>query len=100
MDIGEDKMKEKTKMNKAVLVIDMPDCCGDCPICASYAESAHSIREYWCVAYENKDVDPNSKPNWCPLKIAPKIQTGYNYIDEEDAWIKGYNNCVREIIGK
>lgn len=57
-------------MKKAFLIIDIPNCCNECPICASYAESAFSPREYWCVASENKDVDPYDKPKWCPLKIA------------------------------
>ena len=56
-------------MNKAILLIDMPSSCGECPICASYAESAWSPRDYWCPVMENKDVDPNNKPDWCPLSL-------------------------------
>lgn len=56
-------------MKKAVLIIDIPKCCNECPICASYAESAFSPMEYWCVASENTNVDPYDKPKWCPLKI-------------------------------
>ena len=56
-------------MDKAILIIDMPKCCNECSICASYAESAFSPREYWCVACENTPVDPHNKPKWCPLKI-------------------------------
>ena len=33
-------------MNKAILVIDMPDRCWDCPVHASYAESSFSSREF------------------------------------------------------
>ena len=86
-------------MNKAILVIDMPKCCNECPICASYAESAFSPREYWCVASENKDVNPHNKPDWCPLKPAPEEQEVW-YDDEKSDWERGYNNCVREIIGR
>lgn len=87
-------------MNKAILVIDMPESCNECRI--------RFDDEYsnWCP-YHNPEpngvyqyVKDGTKPDWCPLKIAPKMQTGYNYTDEEDAWIKGYNNCVREIIGE
>ena len=58
-------------MDKAILVIDMPDCCGECPIHASYADSAFSIREYWCTTI-GEDVNPKTKPDWCPLKPLPE----------------------------
>ena len=80
-------------MSKAILVIDMPDCCGKCPLVLMRQN------ETWCKPLQKRST-LFTKPDWCPLKIAPKIQTGYSYTDEEDAWIKGYNNCVREIIGE
>ena len=58
-------------MSKSVLVIDTPQTCGECLICASYQESAFSVREYWCPAMKNKDVEPDEKPEWCPLKANP-----------------------------
>ena len=61
-------------MNKAILVIDMPKCCRECPVCASYAESAFSIREYWCTPMDNRDAEPENRPNWCPLKEVPDQQ--------------------------
>ena len=61
-------------MSKAVLVIDMPEKCIDCTICATYAASAWSPREYWCTAHDNDDVDPYDKPIWCPLKPLPEDQ--------------------------
>ena len=85
-------------MNKAILVIDMPDSCGECPIHASYADSAFSIREYWCAAM-GEDVNPKNKPDWCPLKPAPEKQEIW-YDDEKSDWERGYNNCVREIVGR
>lgn len=85
-------------MDKAILVIDMPKCCNECPICASYAESAFSIREYWCTVSENTDVDPYDKPKWCPLKPAPEEQLIW-FDDEGSDWERGYNNCLREIVG-
>lgn len=85
-------------MNKAILVIDMPDSCFKCPVCASYKASAFSSREYWC-ATNGKDVDPDSKPDWCPLKPAPEEQEVW-FDDERSDWERGYNNCVREIVGR
>jgi hypothetical protein len=86
-------------MSKAILVVDMPDKCWKCPICASYQASAFSNREYWCTANENKDVNPDTKPDWCPLQPAPKEQEIW-YGDDSSDWDKGYNACLREIVGE
>lgn len=90
-------------MDKAILVIDMPDKCWKCPICASYQTSAFSIREYWCTANENEDVDPDKKPDWCPLKPVPEkydviaaIENNPNYDPSYDI---GRNDCIDEILG-
>ena len=80
-------------MNKAILVIDMPKQCMDCPICASWQASAFSNREYWCTASENIDVDPYDKPKWCPLKELPKKAETFDceeLCDVEDWYDSGY----------
>lgn len=85
-------------MDKAILVIDMPDSCIKCPVCASYQASAFSFREYWCST-NGKDVEPYSKPEWCPLMPAPEEQLIW-YGDDSQDWDKGYNACLREILGE
>lgn len=52
-------------MDKAILVIDMPERCDDCNLCY-YSDGRVPIC-YW----ENKVID-ETKSNWCPLKPAPK----------------------------
>lgn len=84
-------------MSKAILVIDMPKMCKECPICEFY-EIIPSIEEYSC-AVENTVVDQYDKPNWCPLKPAPELQDVW-FDDEESDWERGYNNCVNEIMGR
>ena len=84
-------------MSKAVLVIDAPETCKECPICISH-EIMPSIEEYSCMI-KNIDVDLNSKPNWCPLKPLPKRMEGYDSIkwqwgDYEDGW----NHCIDMLI--
>lgn len=79
---------------KAILVINMPNTCGECPICASYAVSAFSTREYWCTASDNRDADPNKKPDWCPLKEVPSAVDVF-----VDDWADGYNACLEDIFG-
>lgn len=84
-------------MSKSILVIDTPGCCRECPVCASYAESAFSPREYWCTVSENTNVYPHDKPDWCPLKPIPKEQTVRP--DYRCDWELGYNSCLHEILG-
>ncbi len=102
-------------MDKAILVIDMPSCCSECPICASYAKSAFSPREYWCTISDNTDVNPYDKPKWCPLKPAPKKidVPAWNYnikVENKNAeevgmymydrgHYRGYNICIDKILG-
>ena len=64
-------------MNKAILVIDMPNSCIECPILASYAESAWYIRQYWCPPMDNIDVNPETKPDWCPLQVVKRPYLGH-----------------------
>lgn len=80
-------------MAKAILVIDMPKNCGECSICASWQESAYSTREYWCPVMDNKDVEPNKKPDWCPLKELPEKKK-YDW----QRYDKGYNACIGDIL--
>lgn len=77
-------------MNKAVLVIDMPECCDDCKL-SDYSDSW----ELYCC-YTGEAVD-KIKPDWCPLKPVPKkVQVMYG--DDSQDWDKGYNSCVEEIM--
>lgn len=54
-------------MNKAILVIDIPECCSECPLCiADEYNTSHEC----CMKYKGY-VDAKSKPTWCPLKPLP-----------------------------
>lgn len=75
-------------MNKAILVIDMPEDCVECNFCVEL--SAHDR----CVA-AGKSIFTIKKPDWCPLKELPEKMEGYNSIkwqwgEYEDGW----NHCI------
>lgn len=76
-------------MNKAILVIDMPDECSDCP-CFQFG-----VDNYCAVTGEVNYSHDNRKPTDCPLKPAPELQDLWY----DDDWVMGYNNCVHEIMG-
>ena len=108
-------------MNKAILVIDMPACCRECPLCG---EDHMTYRDYCRVT--NNHIWTLDKPDWCPLKPAPKKQNNIDWpagfvevtqeefdnmeknpdiiyiIKEEKSneYSKGYNACINEILGE
>ena len=77
-------------MSKAVLVIDMPNSCKECPV--------RSFVGYgkWCAGHDDTCIDNYpTKPNWCPLKELPEKMEGYDSIkwqwgEYEDGW----NHCI------
>lgn len=73
---------ETTSQNsKAVLVIDMPTHCGECP-----------------VKCRMRGI--NHVPTWCPLKPIPqKMRTDEDDIEEDSYW-NGWNDCLDEITGE
>ena len=84
---------------KAVLVIDMPSNCSDCP-----CEYDYLI----CKAIYHKldyvDAD-NERPSWCPLRPLPKYRDNSKKPqDNAEVWIDGaltgWNACLDEITGE
>ena len=82
-------------MSKAILVIDdMPSCCEEC-----FALDFHGDYPRCIITDEQRGYNFNTRiqrMTHCPLKPAPKMQLLWN---DDDDWVKGYNNCVREIMG-
>lgn len=74
-------------MNKAIVVIDMPEDCIECNFCVEL--SAHDR----CAA-AGKRIFTVEKPSWCPLKPMPKRMVCFG---EEDDYMSGYNDCLEEI---
>lgn len=76
---------ETTSQNsKAVLVIDMPTHCGECP-----------------VKCRMRGI--NHVPTWCPLRPLPSKLVPFGYLDagnEDGLYEKGYNDCIDEIAGE
>lgn len=84
-------------MNKAVLVIDMPEDFTECNFCVEL--SAHDR----CVA-AGKRIFTITKPDWCPLKPLPEkydIEAEKNKPHDRDydwEFESGYNVCIDEIL--
>lgn len=84
-------------MSKAILVMDMPSCCDECPLCYdSYGEIN------FCSAQDRSvsDFHIGEVQVWCPLKPVPEKMEGYDSIryqwgEYEDGW----NHCIDYILG-
>ena len=92
-------------MNKVILVMNDPMFCYNCPL----AQERFYTSGYVCGighdgergdwVWEPVDMDSETKPDWCPLMPAPEKQEIW-FGDERSDWERGYNNCLREIVGR
>lgn len=87
---------------KAILVIDTPNNCSECPCCnGNECGNEHK-------GYVDGHLEWNSgRPSWCQLKPMPeKIETPKIIQEQIDGWFKlageyiGYNRCIDEILGE
>ena len=80
-------------MDKAVLVIDMPEqVCQKCTLCYE----TDNDDEYLCCA-TGKFVPNGKKPDWCPLRELPEKANHPDYCDN-GRFDKGWNACLDEIL--
>lgn len=89
-------------MAKAMLIMDMPSSCLDCP-CSKFNPNIKTECRWQCEAngMELSDIDLDiERPILCPLRECPEKKE-YNYEQEvyEQLKIEGYNACIDEILG-
>lgn len=85
-------------MAKAVLVMDMPECCVDC--CCGYFERYTKELNLVCGA-TGEDANNVAKPDWCPLQELPEkipeFKSGYEDIGASIRRV-GWNAFLDEIL--
>jgi hypothetical protein len=81
-------------MNKAILVIDMPESCDKCPLVVRTGAYDSCCITGTCIISND-----NFKFSWCPLMSAPEEQEIWHGDDSSD-WVRGYNSCLHEIVGE
>lgn len=85
-------------MNKAILVIDMPESCDKCQLMFRHEEER-------CCMPEGRNSF-SKKPSWCPLKPVPEKydieEEKKKPHDRDYTWEfeGGYNACIDEILDK
>ena len=78
-------------MSKAVLVMDMPQFCTQCP-CYDMT--------YEMCQYKYKDIDNNNRsarPNWCPLRPLPEEDNKEYFLEWSRGYQGGWNDCISAI---
>ena len=88
-------------MSKAILVMDMPKGCDDCPL-RYYNED---IELYKCCVTNRQADWLMGREEKCPLKELPNkipqfFQNKKCFSDKEKGCFQGWNDCLDEIIGE
>lgn len=98
-------------MAKAVLIMDMPESCGECPFCRGLNEckvKKYLVRDRLCTIFTvDAQIMEGGKPSWCPLRELPeKMEVCGTYNAEYYAkggkmpsYKTGWNACLDEILG-
>ena len=87
-------------MSKAVLVVDMPENCEKCRLCANAKEEQDPIKRCQYYGVGRAVTSENRRPLWCPLKPLPEKDNNSYYPDEyADGYAHGWNACIDEIGG-
>lgn len=85
-------------MSKAVLVMNMPECCANCP--CSFFERDNPILNLICGVTQ-EDAYNVGKPDWCPLRELPEkipeSKSGYEKVTTSVKRI-GWNECLDAIL--
>ena len=87
-------------MSKAVLVMDIPECCADCP--CSFFERDNPILNLICGVTQ-EDAYNVGRPDWCPLRELPERETEMTDADDLGndyvrGTMDGWNNCLDMIL--
>ena len=92
-------------MAKAVLIMDMPESCGECPFCRGLNEC--KVKKYlvrdrlFTIFTVDAQIMEGGKPSWCPLRELPEkipdLEHGYENVDKSIIRI-GWNACLDMIL--
>ena len=80
-------------MNKVILVMDDPMRCIDCPL----AKHIHMGGRVCGMGNNAIDIDSKARPDWCPLKEAPKKDEEYHLLEWGAGYKMGWNDCVNYV---
>ena len=85
-------------MSKAMVIINMPICCGECRV------FQNNGNDCWC-SITREDTTSLAMPESCPLKPLPERKDDYEIMDSWElegilnAEVRGYNKCLEDLLG-
>ena len=82
-------------MDKAILIMDMPECCADC-YCGYFERDTKELNLV-CGA-TGEDANNVGKPDWCPLRELPEKKELYLSINNQKGYCDGWNACLDKIL--
>lgn len=84
-------------MKKAILVIDMPKNCDECPLLTCDEQIYCDFIKGAGLPVIRKEIRIARRHIDCPLKPMPLKR---EFADESKIYKAGWNDCLKEIIGK
>ena len=87
-------------MAKAVLVMDMPDCCADCQLADDDPSGLYCVP---ADKYYDGEESTEDRASWCPLRELPeKIPESKSEYEKVTTSVKriGWNECLDAILEK
>lgn len=82
-------------MAKAILVMDMPECCADCQLADDDPSGS-----YCMIADDYYDGSDSSedRASFCPLRELPEKKELYLSINNQKGYCEGWNACLDKIL--
>lgn len=84
-------------MPKAVLIMDMPECCADCQLADDDPSGLYCVP---ADKYYDGEESTEDRASWCPLRELPEKKERRIGEHGERMFRAGFNACLNEIAGK
>ena len=85
-------------MPKAVLIMDMPECCADCQLADDDPSGLYCVP---ADKYYDGEESTEDRASWCPLRELPEkipeLKSGYEEVSTSIHRV-GWNACLDEMV--
>lgn len=82
-------------MSKAVLVLDMPKSCDECPLFGSHYSDMTCKANGRSINYPYPKYE---RQYFCPLRELPEQKEYDGLMEYDDIYADGYNACIDELL--
>lgn len=82
-------------MAKAILVMDMPECCADCQLADDDPSGLYCV---FADDYYDGSDSSEDKASFCPLRELPEKKELYLSINKQKGYCEGWNDYLDEIL--